>query len=335
MTKEHDLINRYFAPLCSGPDEAPAFGLRDDTALLVDRSGDDLLITTDTLVASVHFFPDDSPASIAAKSLAVSVSDIIAKGGEPESYLLNLALPASVNETWLLVFSKALERAQKHFGCQLVGGDTVSTQGPLMVTITLAGKIARDKMVRRKGAGVGDLVFVCGPIGDGALGLMVRNIELKQRGVNLTSKQSMFLLDHYLSPQPRLELAPLIVKYASAAMDVSDGLAGDFEKLCEASGVGGQIKSSLVPLSDATKSALAQNPQLLKTILSGGDDYQVLCCVPDVKADEFEGKAKGVTRIGEIVALEEGVSVRDDQDKPLDLSHGAFDHFSDKKGSEE
>ncbi len=333
MTREHDLINRYFAPLCSNPDEAPAFGLLDDTALLQPTRGKELLVTMDTLVANLHFFANDSPASIAQKALAVNVSDIIAKGGLPHSYLLSLALPDHNDEnlsieTWLMVFAKALALAQKKFGCVLIGGDTVATKGPLVVSITLLGQVDAGRMVPRRGASVGDIVFVSGTIGDAALGLLLRNKEEDQRFVAVSSRHKLDLLDLYFRPEPPVQLAPLLAQYASAAMDISDGLAGDFDKLCAASVVGGQIEAAAVPLSDATTSVLAKTPDLIKTVLTGGDDYQVLATIPADKADEFEKKAGNVTRIGKILSLEKSVAILDKNGIPLDLPQGAFDHFA-------
>ena len=325
MSKEHDLIKRLFAPLCSSPLEAPAFGLRDDTALLPAGGKQDQLLTSDMLVGNVHFFANDPPASIARKALAVNVSDIVAKGGAPRHYLLSVALPANVSLDWLEAFAGGLAKAQKLFGCELVGGDTVSTSGPLVISITLLGEV-EGQMVRRNGAAVGDLVYVGGTIGDATLGL--RLCFADERLAGLSAEDQAFLLDHYRHPAPSLSLAPLVARYASAAMDISDGLAGDFAKLCAASKVGGLIEAGRVPLSNAATRALAQNPDLLETVLTGGDDYQVLATVPPDRAELFEREAQNVTRIGEIRPLREGVEVRGGDGQPLDLPHGAFDHFA-------
>ncbi len=332
MTKEHDLINRYFAPLCSAPDEAPAFGLLDDTGLLSAGCKDDQLLTSDMLVADVHFFANDPAKSIAHKALAVNVSDIIAKGGLPHSYLLSLALPKGVSSDWLEAFSSGLSKAQKIYDCELIGGDTVSTSGPLVISITLLGEVEKGKMVRRMGAMPGDQIYVSGTIGDAALGLLLRLVDDRLTRVDLAKAHKGFLLDSYLYPRPSLKLAPHLPQYASAAMDISDGLAGDFAKLCAASKVGGVIEAARVPLSDATTSALAQNPRLIQTVLTGGDDYQVLATVPADEADEFEAKAGNVTCIGEILPLEKSLAILDRNGTPFDLPHGAFDHFSHKKG---
>ncbi len=328
MSKEHDLINRYFAPLCSKPGEAPAFGLLDDTALLHPVKGKEALVTMDTLVADVHFFANDPAKAIARKVLAVNVSDIIAKGGLPHSYLLSLALPEGVSSDWLAAFSSGLSEAQKLYDCELIGGDTVSTSGPLVISITLFGDVKAGSMVRRMGAMPGDQIYVSGTIGDAALGLLLRLADDRLTGLALAKIHEDFLLDSYLHPRPVLKLSPLLVHYASAAMDISDGLVGDFTKLCAVSKVGGVIEAAKLPLSDAATSALARTPRLIETVLTGGDDYQVLATVPAVKADEFEAKAEDVTRIGEILPLKKGLAIIDANGTPLDLPHGAFDHFS-------
>ena len=329
MTKEHDLINRYFAPLCSASDAAPAFGLLDDTALLPVGRKDDQLLTSDMLVADVHFFANDPANAIAHKALAVNVSDIIAKGGLPHSYLLSLALPKGVSTDWLEAFSSGLSEAQKLYDCELIGGDTVSTSGPLVISITLLGEVEKGKVVRRMGAMPGDLVYVSGTIGDAALGLLLRLADERIRDCDLSNEHEGFLRERYLHPHPRLELAPLIAEFASAAMDISDGLAGDLAKLCAVSKVGGRIEAKRVPLSDAASSALAHQPDLLDTILSGGDDYEVLLTIPADLADRFEQGAENVTRIGKIVAQRDGITVVDAVGQPLDMAHGAYDHFGD------
>ncbi len=329
MTKEHDLINRYFAPLCSPSEAAPAFGLLDDTAILPPTKDHQLLVTTDALVAGVHFFADDPAHSIAHKALAVNVSDIVAKGGHPDSYVLTIALPKNIEPNWLQEFASGLGDAQSEYGCQLIGGDTVATSGPLMISITLLGKVTTGKMVRRKGARPGDVVFVSGTIGDAALGLLLRtNGELLAK-TTLTSRQVEHLRERYLQPQPRVELAANVATYASAALDVSDGLVGDFSKLCAASHVGGTIEAARVPLSDAAISALAQEPDLLETILTGGDDYEVLAVVPAALAEKFEQEAVNVMRIGLIGERQDSIKVLDADGQPLELAQSAYDHFGD------
>ena len=329
MTFEHDLINRYFAPLCSTVGEAPAFGLLDDTALLQPAKGRDILLTTDALVAGVHFFPKDPPASIARKALGVNVSDIVAKGGLPRNYLLSIALPKQLSEDWLAEFAKGLHEAQRFWQCELIGGDTVSTSGPLTLSITLVGDVEEGCMVRRKGAVPGDIVFVSNNIGDAALGLLLRLGDERMSELDLSKEHAGFLRHRYLYPAPDIKLAPLVGEFASAAMDISDGLMGDCAKLCVVSNVGALIEAAKNPAQRCSGKRLAQVPDLLETVLTGGDDYEVLLTVPALSANEFEKDAENVTRIGIIVAHDEGVKVLDEHGQPLDLPHRAFDHFGD------
>jgi thiamine-monophosphate kinase len=330
MTKEHDLIASHFAPLASPKGKPPAFGLLDDTALVASVVGLDTLLTTDTLISGVHFFADDDPVDIAWKALAVNVSDIVAKGGRPDGYLLNLSLPVDYSEDHLARFASGLQQAQSRYGCRLLGGDTVVTPGPLTISISLQGEIPSGRMVRRDGAHVGDQIYCSGTIGDAALGLRVRHGDLL---AGLSADDTDHLLSRYLRPQPRLELASLLEQYASAALDISDGLAGDFEKLCTASSVGGKIDAPLVPLSPAAKRAIAQTPLLLNTAFTGGDDYEALFTIAPKDVDEFEYAMRHlpdcpVTRIGTIASRQEGIGLYSGSGQKIELSQGAYDHFA-------
>ena len=165
---EDSLIARYFKPLATDPG---AFDLGDDAAIL-KALGDDIVVTTDAIVEGVHFLPDDPPDTIARKALGVNLSDLAAKGAAPAGCVLTLAL-RTADEAWLSAFAQALGEDTAKFGCPLLGGDTVSTPGPLMISVTAFGRVPSGKMVRRNGAKPGDLVVVTGTIGDAALGLDV------------------------------------------------------------------------------------------------------------------------------------------------------------------
>src|SRR5205814_4306434 len=162
---EDALIARYFKPLVTDPG---AFNLIDDAAML-KSSREDLVLKTDAIVEGVHFLPDDPPDTVARKALRVNLSDIAAKGATPAGFVLTLAL-RGVDETWLAAFASGLGEDAKAFNCPLLGGDTVSTPGPLMVSISAFGRVADGKMVHRSGAKPGDRVMVTGTIGDAALG---------------------------------------------------------------------------------------------------------------------------------------------------------------------
>src|SRR3954465_12476312 len=212
------LIARYFKPLATDPG---AFGLTDDAATL-RSSADDLVVTTDAIVEGVHFLSDDPPDTVARKALRVNLSDLAAKGAVPAGFVLTLAL-RNADEAWLKPFAAALGEDVRQFGCPLLGGDTVSTPGPLMISVTAFGRVPPGKMVHRRGAKPGDRVMVTGTIGDAALGLAV----LKGGKVHAAAGDAAareFLTGRYRVPQPRVALAEIVREYASAAMDVSDGL---------------------------------------------------------------------------------------------------------------
>lgn len=320
---EFALIERYFRPLVGDPG---AFGLTDDAACYRQRPGDDLVLTADMLAAGVHFFADDPPDSIARKALRVNLSDLAAKGAEPFGYLLSLALPAGWTDAWLKRFAAGLAADQKYHGVTLLGGDTTRAAGGLTIAITALGRVPQGQMVLRSGAKAGDAIFVSGTIGDAALGLRVRNGMLggKARGTK-------HLLDRYLHPQPRVRLAPVLLRYATSGMDVSDGLIGDLTHICDASGVGAEIGAHLVPLSSAAKVALAADPKLLSVVLNGGDDYEVLATVLPGAANAFAAGAAAagvpVTRIGEICSGKGIPVVRDAAGKVVRLVARSHTHF--------
>lgn len=316
---EFALIDKYFRPLAT---DRGAFGLMDDAALYLQRPDDDLVLTTDTVAAGIHFFADDPPASIARKALRVNLSDLAAKGAEPFGYLLSLALPENWTEAWLKKFAAGLAGDQKTFGISLLGGDTTKASGGLTIAITALGRIPKGRMVLRSGAKPGDAIFVSCTIGDGALGLKVRGT--KGKGV-------AHLVDRYLHPRPRVTLAPVLRDYANAAMDVSDGLVGDLGHICDASGVGAEINAQDVPLSPAAAAMLLADSKWLPTILSGGDDYEILATVPERSASAFAADADSadvsVTRIGRIVAGKGPPVVRDSAGKLIKLATASHTHF--------
>ncbi len=324
---EDRLIARHFKPLATHPGAA---GLADDAASFTPPKGHDLVLTADALVAGVHFFAGDPPDAIARKALRVNLSDLAAKGAKPAGCLLSLALPKDATDAWLRGFARGLAADTKHYGCPLMGGDTVRTPGPLTIAVTAYGTLPKSETVRRAGARPGDLVFVSGAIGDAALGLALRTDRRAAKRWDLAPKLRAHLANRYLLPQPRNALAGAVRRCASAAMDVSDGLAGDLAKLCRASRVGAEINSALVPLSDAAWSVLSADPAAFETMLSGGDDYEIVCTVPPGRAGAFLRAAKAarvpVTEIGRIVKGE-GARFLGADGRPLRLRRMSFSHF--------
>ncbi len=224
---EDSLIARYFRPIATDPG---AFGLGDDAAIL-KVSGDDIVVTTDAIVEGVHFLSDDPPDAIARKALRVNLSDLAAKGAIPTGFVLTLAL-REANDAWLAPFARGLGEDAAQFGCPLLGGDTVSTPGPLMISITAFGRVPPDKMVHRSGAKPGERIVVTGTIGDAALGLDILRGGAVAAVLADDAAAKEMLVGRYLVPQPRNALANAVRDHASAAMDVSDGLAGDLARSC-------------------------------------------------------------------------------------------------------
>jgi len=319
---EDDLIARYFRPLATDPG---ALGLVDDAAFL-KSSSDDLVVTTDAIVEGVHFLPNDPPDTIARKALRVNLSDLAAKGAVPAGFVLTLAL-REASEQWLAPFARALGEDAAAFNCPVLGGDTVSTKGPLMISITAFGRVPSGKMVRRTGATPGDRIALTGTIGDAAMGLQI----LKGQGGGLEAPARDFLIQRYRVPHPRNALATAVRDHASAAMDVSDGLAGDLAKLCGASGVSAVIRLADVPLSAPAQAFIAKGHSGIESAVSGGDDYEVLCTIPENRWESFAAAAQDagvpVSAIGRIEAGAAAPRFLDAAGQPIELKRLSYSHF--------
>ena len=323
---EDRLIARYFKPLATAPG---ALALTDDAAIIAPPPGCDLVVTTDGVIAGVHFFPHDPPALIAAKVLRMNLSDLAAKGAKPVGFLLSIALPERIEEEWIANFAKGLGSDAAYYGCPLLGGDTDHTPGPLAVTVAAFGAVPHGKMVRRTTAQVGDVVVVTGTIGDAALGVLKRKDSILEKRWALTDEQNNDLKNRYLLPQPRTALAEAVLHNASAAMDVSDGLVGDLAKMCRGSGVAADIDVARVPVSEAAQVALTADATLLETILTGGDDYEILLTLPPPRLDAFRAAALAadvaISEIGRIVAGEGAHFIHDG--KTLNFARPSYSHF--------
>ena len=323
---EDSLISRYFRPLVTDPG---AFDLDDDAAVL-KALGEDIVVTTDAIVEGVHFLPDDPPDTIARKALRVNLSDLAAKGATPAGFVLTLALRAA-DETWLTEFARGLGEDAGRFGCPLLGGDTVSTPGPKMISITAFGRVAEGKMVHRSGAKPGDRVVVTGTIGDAALGLDLLKGGAAATALADDAAAKAMLVERYRVPQPRNALANAVRGHASAAMDVSDGLAGDLAKLCAASGVSAVIDAPNIPLSAPGATLLARGTIGIAAIVSGGDDYEILCAIPESSLEAFAREAAlagvAVTSIGTVIAGAAVPKFLDAQGTAIALQRLSYSHF--------
>lgn len=325
---EGEIIEEFLAPLASG--FAGAQGLKDDCAVLAPPAGEDLVLTTDAVAAGVHFLADDDPRDIAWKALAVNVSDLAGKGARPIAYLMALSFPEPPERQWLAAFAEGLATAQQAFSITLAGGDTDRRPGPQTVTITAIGSVPKGRAVLRTTARPGDRILLSGTLGDSALGLMLRMAPRLAAHWGLDASGGASLLDRYLRPSPRLALREALLSHASAAMDISDGLIKDLGRLAAASGVRARVVSRDVPLSPAASRAFATNPALLREILAGGDDYEVLATVAPARAPLFQAVAAAsgvpVKEIGEI-GEGSGVTVEGAAGEPIAFDRPGWDHF--------
>ena len=321
---EEGLIARYFAPLA-----APgALGLADDAACFAPKPGHDLVVTVDAVVAGVHFLPDDPPEAVGRKALGVNLSDLAAKGAEPSGFLLTLALPDDWSEAWLAGFATGLAAAAAESGCGLLGGDTVRAAGPLSLSITAIGQVPSGRMIRRTRARPGDRICVSGTIGDAVLGLALLTGSPGWHAA-LSGEGRAHCVDRYRCPQARLTLAPALLAHASAATDISDGLVGDLTKMMRVSGVGSVVDLEAVPFSSAARAAIAAEPGLRDRLVTGGDDYEILACVPEPRLAAFLAEAGQsgipVAVIGEVVAGHDAVFRDGGVAHPF--ASGSFSHF--------
>jgi len=321
MPSEFDIIRQYFVH-DHGRDDV-VLGIGDDAAVLSVPKAHQLVQSVDTLVAGVHFPLETSPQDIAHKALAVNLSDMAAMGAEPTWFTLALTLPDD-NEDWLKAFSESLFALAKKHNVQLVGGDT--TNGPLCISITVNGFVPEGKALTRNKAKVSDKVYVSGTLGDAALALAA------WQGDCLLREESKTYLNERLNrPQPQLELGLLLRNYASACIDISDGLISDLKHIADSSDVAARITFENIPLSNDFKLNITDEALLLPLVLAGGDDYELCFTVPEEKQSEFEKlineKNISVACIGEIEA---GQGVRCLlNDKEIEIQGSGYEHFVD------
>ncbi|MGF1640325.1 MAG: thiamine-phosphate kinase [Rhodospirillales bacterium] len=331
---EFELIARYFAPLAAGT--PGALGLTDDAAVLKVAGGCGLVVTTDTLVSGVHFLPDDPPETIAAKLLGVNLSDLAAMGARPLAYTMSMALPTAQRDDercrWLDGFVRGLSARQAEAELYLIGGDTVATPGPLCLTITALGTVVPGTELRRSGARAGDAIYVSGTIGDATLGLRALAGTLPP----LSEALRATLITRYRVPEPRLALGQRLVGVAHAAADVSDGLVADLGHICDASGLSATLWVTRTPLSAAAAEAVRAEPELLRSVLTGGDDYELVFtasadAAPSIAAiaGELGVRLTEIGRMDPAPAADRTARVRivDPGGAPVDLGPGGFRHF--------
>lgn len=320
---EFDIIARYFAPLAAQSEAA--LGLRDDAAIVAVPAGHRQVITTDMLVAGVHFLPDDPADLIARKMLRVNLSDVAAMGGTPVAVLLAIALSPTCDEPWIARFAAGLAADLATYGIPLIGGDTTATPGPLTLSVTALGTVPDRAELRRSTAAQGDAVFVSGTLGDAALGLLCLQGTLSP--ADPADRET--LVGRYRLPEPRVALGPALRGIASAAADVSDGLVADLGHICSTSGVGAEIAIDRVPLGPAARRAVDADPRLREIVVTGGDDYELVFTAAPAHRAAVAAAADAagvpVTEIGRIVGGG-GVSVLDPAGRPMPLVRTGWQH---------
>jgi thiamine-monophosphate kinase len=317
---EFALIDRYFRKAGAMRSDVD-LGVGDDAALLQSPPGAQLVVAVDTLVAGVHFPHGSPPASIGHRSLAVNLSDLAAMGARPAWALLALTLP-EITEPWLEEFTAGFAALARAHDVALVGGDT--TSGPMSVTIQILGHVAKSTALLRSGGRPGDLVFVSGTPGDAAAGLAIEQSKLAA-----SSDPDGYLRKRFLYPSPRLALGDCLRGYATACIDVSDGLLGDAGKLAHASGCGLQIAFDNVPVSEELVSAVGEQ-RARELALTGGDDYELCFTVPPSEVARLRHNLPperwGYCCIGSLG--EASGTVVTNKGNVIEFSHSGYDHFA-------
>jgi thiamine-monophosphate kinase len=322
---EFGFIETYMAPLAAGNEGA--LGLKDDAALFDVAPGHRAVVTTDALIAGVHFRGTDPPDSVGAKALAVNLSDLASMGAAPLGYTLMLALPADWTSDWAAGFSAGLAAMQQRHSLQLLGGDTVAANGPLSIGVTAFGSVPEGRQIMRSGAGTSDDIWVSGSIGDAALALAIYN-EGDTGRMGLPEYGA--LLDRLQRPEPRVTLGQNLIGLATAAIDISDGLAVDLGHLCLASNIGADIEAGRIPVSAAAQSCLGAPEYGMDVVIGGGDDYELLFTAPPAMASRViqAGESSGcaVTRIGRANA-ETRVRFAAADGKEMEIKKPGWAHF--------
>lgn len=320
--KEFELIKHFFTEQQVKRKDV-SLGIGDDCAVIANRQNQDIVVTTDTLVAGVHFPLDTAARAIGHKAVAVNLSDIAAMGAEPSWLSLAITLP-NVDELWLAEFCAGVFDLCEYYHVELIGGDT--TQGPLSITITAQGLTPQGKYLSRSGAKAGDWLYVTGEIGDAALALQCLNQKISLEPPQLA------LVKHKLDyPKPRVLVGQALREYASSAIDISDGLLADLGHICQASNVGVNVALDAIPLSKIMRDSLLFE-DAIHLALTGGDDYELLFTVSEDNKVGMETALSHagttVTCIGQINASHTISTTLNNKMVPIHSS--GFEHFSVK-----
>ena len=304
---EFSIITQYFSSLGAGNNVLLSVG--DDAAALRVDEGCELIVSTDTSTAGVHFPDDLFPEDIAYKSVAAAASDLAAMGASPLGMTLAISLPEH-DALWLHGFSQGLAAASSDFELPLIGGDT--TRGLLSITVTVMGQCAIDQKLLRSGASAGELLCVSGTLGDSAFGLSM--LQGKERGLDIDFEDQEYLLSRFSRPTSRIRLGEDLLGQATSCIDVSDGLLADAAHIADASGCRLAIDSAKLPLSAALVSSIGRE-RALELALAGGEDFELLFSLPESKSLPDGCTVIGVVEAGEGVVCD------------LAIEREGYDHF--------
>jgi len=310
---EFELIRHFFVTHAVNRNDV-LLGIGDDAALVAPPSDQHLAITTDTLVSGVHFKENTTASDIGYKALAVNLSDLAAMGATPAWLTLAITLPAA-DKKWLHDFAKGFFELSDQYQTQLIGGDV--TRGPLSITVQAIGFIPHDLAIKRSGARPGDLIYVTSTLGDAALALAFLNDK-----INIPDRHHDFLVSRLTRPTPQIKIGKKLRDVASAAIDISDGLAADLKHILENSHVGARINVDHIPLSTALRESISKD-QAIAFALSGGDDYELCFTVPQNKKEHIPDQC---TCIGEITSVPE-LDLRYSDNTPYHLDIDGYQHF--------
>ncbi|HSC85029.1 MAG TPA: thiamine-phosphate kinase [Pseudomonas sp.] len=314
---EFELIRRFFAAApCAQAAEGVALGIGDDCALLQVPAGEQLAVSTDTLVAGVHFPQSPDPFLLGQRALAVAASDLAAMGATPVAFTLAITLEQA-DSVWLQAFAQGLSQMAQNCGLALVGGDT--TRGPLSLTMTVFGRVPAAQALTRSGARAGDLLCVGGELGDAAGALP---LVLGQQAASGAAAEH--LLRRYWSPQPQLELGRLLRGKATAALDISDGLLADCGHIAAASGLALQIELEKLPLSVSLQTVAGISAR--DCALAGGDDYVLAFTLPAEYLPAVQAAWPSTVVIGRALPGA-GVQVLDAHGRIVEPPRAGYQHF--------
>lgn len=322
---EFERINKFFAPLSksvNGDVFGDALGLLDDAALILEHPDTEIVITKDMLVEGVHFLKSDPLDLVSRKLLRVNLSDLAAKGAVPKAYLLGTAWPKGWRDEQIEKFADGLRQDQDEFGIYLLGGDTVSTDGPLVVSLTMLGLVGQGQMIKRSTANAGDDVYVTGTIGDACAGLDI----LKNATKKSLTEEEMRLVSRYQHPQPRVEIGKALWGLASSAVDVSDGLVADCGHIAEASNVKLTLNFDKIPCSQEAVNLVGDK----KRLITFGDDYEIVFTASTDSEQNIYALSKklglAITKIGRI-ATGAGVEVNDAKGNVMAFDKSGYTHL--------